>query len=130
MRVGAIEGTARWTRHARELQGPGFARFQRELTRYNSARLRAQLPDEAKDGAINREAAWARAEIQFVETLRRSIAPLIAKAPSDADGFLAWFEALKHSGPGQGDPLFPFLAEAASLEQMKWFLWQEIAGEA
>lgn len=30
----------------------------------------------------------------------------------------------------QGDPLFPWLTEEASLEQMKWFLYQEVAGEA
>jgi hypothetical protein len=37
---------------------------------------------------------------------------------------------LKLSGPGQGDPLFPWLAEHAELGEMKWFLTQEIAGEA
>ncbi len=37
---------------------------------------------------------------------------------------------LKGTGPGQGDPLFPWLATEASLEQMTWFLLQEVAGEA
>jgi hypothetical protein len=130
MKVNAIGGTARSPRHAGELQGLGFAKFQRELAHYNVTRFRAQLPEEAPDGAIGREATWARAEIEFIGALRRAIAPLTANLPEDVDGFLAWFEALKDRGPGQGDPLFPFLAEAASLEQMRWFLWQEVAGEA
>jgi hypothetical protein len=44
--------------------------------------------------------------------------------------FIAWFEDLKERGPGQDDPLFPWLATTASLEAMKWFLLQEVAGEA
>ncbi len=73
---------------------------------------------------------WARAEVDFVETLRRAVAPLAPNIPAKVDGFIAWFEALKQTGPGQGDPLFPFLAETATFEQMKWFLRQEVAGEA
>jgi hypothetical protein len=130
MKGNAIGGTARSMRHAGELQGPGFAKFQRELARYNAARFRAQLPEEAPAASVSREAIWARAEIEFVEALRRVVTPLAVNVPKDVDGFIAWFEELKHAGPGQGDPLFPFLAETASLEQMKWFLWQEVAGEA
>jgi hypothetical protein len=43
---------------------------------------------------------------------------------------VAWFEALKENGPGQGDALFPWLAEQATLEEMRWFVEQEAAGEA
>jgi hypothetical protein len=43
---------------------------------------------------------------------------------------LAWFEGLRDRGPGQGDPLFPWLADHADREQMRWFLGQEAAGEA
>jgi hypothetical protein len=53
-----------------------------------------------------------------------------AAAPADADAFLAWFEALREMGPGQGDPIFPWLAERAPLEAMRWFIRQEIGGEA
>jgi hypothetical protein len=31
---------------------------------------------------------------------------------------------------GQGDALFPWLATSATVEQMRWFLLQEVAGEA
>ena len=53
-----------------------------------------------------------------------------AEAPADPDGFVAWFEELDRTGPGQNDPLFPWLAEQASLEEMCWFMTQEVAGEA
>lgn len=118
------------TQYAGELDGQGFTKFQKQLTRYNAVRFNARLPDELGYGALEREARWARAEVEFVESLRRAIAPLAASIPTGIDSFIAWFEALKQTGPGQGDPLFPFLAGAASLEQMKWFLLQEVAGEA
>ena len=71
-----------------------------------------------------------RAEAATVEAIRAEIAPAAARAPSDANAFVAWFEDLKTAGPGQGDPLFPWLAETADLDAMKWFLTQEAAGEA
>ncbi len=52
------------------------------------------------------------------------------EAPQSADGFVEWFEDLKNTGPGQGDPLFPWLAQEATLEQVRWFFEQEAAGEA
>ena len=39
-------------------------------------------------------------------------------------------EDLRETGPGQGDLLFPWLAETASLAEMRWFIVQEIGGEA
>ena len=53
-----------------------------------------------------------------------------ARAPTDVDGFIAWFEQLQDMGPGQGDALFPWLAETASRDQLRWFFEQEAAGEA
>ena len=44
--------------------------------------------------------------------------------------FLKWFEDLKFNGPGQDDSLFAWLATACSLAEMRWFLAQEVAGEA
>jgi len=119
-----------WIRGAGELSGPGFAAFQRGLTAYNSARMQPGLPDEAPDDALALEHAVAQAEITFIEAQRKAIAPLVADVPSGADAFMAWYEGLRQTGPGQGDPLFPWLAASASSEQMKWFLLQEVAGEA
>ena len=76
------------------------------------------------------EHAFRLRENAFVEEERARIAEKAAEAPSDVEGFVAWFEALKESGPGQNDPLFPWLAEEAPREAMIWFLSQEVAGEA
>ena len=70
------------------------------------------------------------AEGDYIEAVRKEIAPLVAGIPSGVDDFIDWFEELKHSGPGQGDPLFPWLADSASRDEMLWFLTQEVAGEA
>ena len=121
---------ADWTKWAQQLTGSRFAQFQTELTKYNAQRFQPALPEDAPAHHIERETRIAAAEIAFVESLRAAIAPLTRSIPADVDGFIAWFEALKHSGPGQGDPLFPWLARHASLEQMKWVLLQEVAGEA
>src|SRR5947207_2192532 len=122
--------TIEWTRWASELTGPRFAQFQTELAEYNAGRFRPSLPEETPPDQPVRECRVAQAEITFVESLRKAIAPRTGNIPSDVDGFIDWFERLKESGPGQGDPLFPWLARKATLEQMTWFLWQEVAGEA
>jgi len=69
-------------------------------------------------------------EGDFIERARTEAAPWLVDLPATADAFVAWFEALKGSGPGEADPLFPWLAETASMEEMRWFLLQEVAGEA
>lgn len=121
---------AGWTRWASELEGSRFAEFQSALTTYNAHRFQPGLPGEAPQDELAREGTVARAEIEFVESLREVIVPLTFDIPQDADEFIGWFEQLKDTGPGQGDPLFPWLARAASIEQMKWYLFQEVAGEA
>lgn len=69
-------------------------------------------------------------EIAFVEELREEVLTQAAEVPRDAPAFVEWFENLKETGPGQGDPLFPWLAEEASRDEICWFLEQEAAGEA
>ena len=119
-----------WTEGARELTGRRFVEFQIALTAYNSRRLEPALPEEVAPGDLDIENAVARAEINFIEAQRTLVAPLVADIPSNADDFIGWFERLKETGPGQGDPLFPWLATTANAQQMKWFLLQEVAGEA
>jgi hypothetical protein len=106
------------------------AGLQRRLAYWNRTRLAPQLPASDWQGEIGREAAMRRVEVAFLEALRREAAPAAAEVPSDPDSFLAWYEGLKATGPGQGDPLFPWIAERASLADMRWFLEQEAAGEA
>ena len=71
-----------------------------------------------------------RVEGDWLESFRARVAPRAAEAPHDADGFVRWFEDLEYAGPGQGDALFPWLAQHATMRQMCWFLTQEVAGEA
>jgi len=119
-----------WIRGATDLHGPRFAEFQAALTHYNAQRFQPGLPEDASEDQPSEERTVAAAEIDFIEALRREIAPLTDGIPDDSDGFLSWFERLKDTGPGQGDPLFPWLATRATAEQMRWFLLQEVAGEA
>src|SRR5947209_7559513 len=119
-----------WTRHAASLAGPGFALFHRKLAEFNHRRLQPQLPASGWSARIREQCLIVQAETEYVEAARREIAPLLADIPTSADGFIDWFEALETNGPGQGDPLFPWLATSASLEQIKWFVEQEVAGEA
>lgn len=71
-----------------------------------------------------------RLELGFIEELRGQVSGEAAEAPSDPDGFIIWFEDLRAKGPGQHDRLFPWLAEEADRNDLRWFLSQEAAGEA
>jgi hypothetical protein len=104
--------------------------FQRRLNAWNRERLSPALPSADWPARIAEDAAWLEREGRFVEQERRVVSERAATAPRDADAFVTWFEALKDDGPGQNDPLFPWLAESAPLESMRWFLQQEVAGEA
>lgn len=103
---------------------------QRGLARWNRTRLAPAFPDETWPAAEAHDARMRRHEGEFLDALRSRAAARAAGAPTDPDGFLDWFEALREVGPGQDDPLFPWLAESADREQMRWFLGQEAAGEA
>ena len=119
-----------WTTFASQLDGPGFARFQRKLTKFNRRRLEPSLPEPGWRGDVGEQCRVLQAEDAFVEAVRAEIAPLVADIPQDVDAFIAWFERLRENGPGQGDALFPWLAAKATLPQMIWFIEQEVAGEA
>ena len=103
---------------------------QRRLARWNRDRLAPGFPTDDWRAALDRDGRMMRVEGEFLEQLRAEVADDAAAAPTDADGFVAWFEALEKTGPGQHDPLFPWLADHASLEELRWFFEQEAAGEA
>lgn len=100
------------------------------LLRFNRSRLAPGFPTDGWRASVQAETQLRLLEGEYVESERQRMAAWAAEAPEDADGFIAWFEDLKETGPGQQDPLFPWLATQASLEQMRWFLTQEVAGEA
>lgn len=104
--------------------------FQQGLARWNQERLGPALPGENWLTVLDRDHRMLRLEGRFVDELRTEVAAQAAEAPTDPEGFVDWFEGLKIHGPGQSDPLFPWLAESASRDEIRWFLQQEAAGEA
>ncbi len=104
--------------------------FQRALAHWNRERLAPAFPEADWQKRMDRDMRMLRLEGGFLEELRAEVRAEAASAPTDADGFVAWFEALKENGPGQNDPLFPWLAEIASRDELRWFFEQEAAGEA
>jgi hypothetical protein len=107
-----------------------YDEFQQALARWNRERLAPAFPTADWPMRLDRDNRMLRLEGAFLEELRRDVAEEAAAVPTDPEGFVAWFEGLKQVGPGQGDPLFPWLAEQADRDQIRWFLEQEAAGEA
>ncbi|RST31413.1 iron-containing redox enzyme family protein [Sphingomonas ginkgonis] len=104
--------------------------FQQSLARWNRTRLAPAFPGPDAAAAIDRNARMKRLEIGFLEELRAEVARRAAEAPTDPTGFIAWFEQLEQEGPGQHDPLFAWIADEASLDELRIYLTQEAAGEA
>jgi hypothetical protein len=102
----------------------------RTLAHWNHRRLQPAMPHDMWEDELEEEARMRLIEGRWIESLRRDIRARAAAAPRDVEGFTRWFIALERSGPGQHDPLFGWLAEEASAEEMNWFLTQEAAGEA
>lgn len=109
---------------------PDAEALHKGLAHWNHRRLAVATPGEDWRAEINENARMQRLEGAYVEAFRARVAPLVADVPTDPAGFIAWFEQLKTSGPGQWDPLFDWLACEAGLGDLQWFLTQEAAGEA
>jgi hypothetical protein len=101
-----------------------------ELTQLNRERLAPAQPTEDWRTALAREHAWRTRELEFLEDELAALRPRASQAPRTSRAFVAWFEDLKATGPGQGDPLFPWLATTADASAMRWFMKQEVSGEA
>jgi hypothetical protein len=104
--------------------------LQQQLARWNRGRLALGKPGGDWREALADEHRMRLLEGEWIEACRREVADRAAEAPTEPDAFVAWFETLQQTGPGQGDPLFPWLAEQASMDDFRWFLTQEAAGEA
>lgn len=104
--------------------------FQQSLAHWNRERLSPGFPGEDAGVVIERDARMARLELGFLEDLRAEITDEAESAPTAPSEFIAWFEELERSGPGQHDPLFQWIEEEATLEDLCWYLTQEAAGEA
>ena len=104
--------------------------FQRGLAHWNRERLQPGFPTDDWQNQLDRDQRMLRLEGAFLEELRAEIQAEAAEAPTDVEGFIAWFEGLKETGAGQGDALFPWLADEATRDELRWFFEQEAAGEA
>jgi len=104
--------------------------FQRGLAHWNRERLEPGFPSDDWQRRFERDMRMERLQGAFLEELRAEVIDEAAAAPTNVDGFIDWFEGLQATGPGQGDPLFPWLAEQADRDQLRWFFEQEAAGEA
>ncbi|SOD25708.1 Iron-containing redox enzyme [Variovorax sp. YR752] len=102
----------------------------RHLARFNAERLRLGSPSPQWQDDLAREHACRLLEGKYLEALRATVQTAAAASAGNAGHFIGWFESLAHTGPGQHHPLFDWLADEATLPQMRWFLTQEAAGEA
>jgi hypothetical protein len=104
--------------------------FHRALARFNSVRMAVATPSPRWSNDLDEEYNYRLAEGHFLEKLRAAVASQVPASFRSADQFVGWFESLAVNGPGQQHPLFDWLADHATLTQMRWFLTQEAAGEA
>lgn len=104
--------------------------FQRGLAQWNRLRLAPGLANDDWQAALERDHKMLRLQGGFLEELCDEVKAQAAEVPTEAAAFVEWFEALKTDGPGQEDALFPWLAEEASRDELRWFFEQEAAGEA
>ena len=77
------------------------------LQTLNEARLR---PSTRPALALDEEMRLRAIEGDFLATARADVAGRAAAAPRTAPEFMQWFEALRETGPGQNDRLFPSIA--------------------
>ncbi len=106
------------------------AQLHRELQALNAWRLEPTLEHVLLDDVLPEETGRRLLEDDFLASCRAAEVANAAVAPRDPEAFIAWFEGVRVTGPGQHDPLFPWLEHVASLDELRWFVRQEIAGEA
>jgi hypothetical protein len=100
------------------------------LAKYNQQRLTPQVPTHDWRQKMQEDHRLELLEGDILEIERAEVMALAADAPFRSSEFIKWFEELKNTGPGQNDPLFDWLETSANLQQMTWFIKQEVAGEA
>ena len=104
--------------------------FHQELAHFNVARVAVSVPSACWNADLETEFEHRVAEDQYLEALRLQVALLLPLQHGNTDNFINWFESLAADGPGQQQTLFDWLEQSATLQQRRWFLTQEVAGEA
>ena len=101
-----------------------------QLTQFNQQRLAPNFIHNNWAVKALHEVHILIKEGDFVESQRQHVQQYLVHMPDEPEAFMQWFSNLKTEAPGQGDALFPWLATQADMQQMRWFLQQEAAGEA
>lgn len=104
--------------------------FHSKLASFNAKRLLPIPADPQWEIGLAAEFRHRIKEERFISGMASEVAARLDGLPAEPGEFMQWFDHLRHDGPGQNDALFPWLATAATLDQMRWFLTQEAAGEA
>jgi len=100
------------------------------LTDFNRARLAPSTDVGTWAKRMRHELEMRALENHFVEAERARVVRTAIQAPKEAEAFVSWFAALKDNGEGQHDPFFAWLAEKASLFELRWYLNEELAASA
>ena len=119
-----------WLAFAAHIDGPGFARFQRALTRYNRRRLIAVLPDPAWRAHVRAEARVVEAEGEFMEAMRQEIAPLVADIPQRGRRFHRLVRAIARDRARPGRSAVSLARRDRHARADEMVSDQEVAGEA
>ena len=114
----------------RPVSGQDQTTLHRRLAHWNKSRLAPGFPVEDWEAGAREDFRMQLIERAAIEQSRRKVVHIAAAVPRQADAFVEWYSNLRVLGPGQGDPLFPWLAQQADLTAMRWFVQQEAAGEA
>jgi hypothetical protein len=69
-------------------------------------------------------------EGEWIEAERTVVAGQAREVPRSPDAFARWLAALDLDAPGRRDPLLGWIAARATLDQVHWFLQQELVTEA
>lgn len=104
--------------------------FHTRLAKHNASRLAVGVPSVTWENDEFLDSKFRLLEGKYLEELRQSIRVLAEGHEESTIHFVDWFKSLAEWGPGQHHPLFDWLEHNANLEEMKWFLTQEVAGEA
>ena len=114
-------------RRSDELVHRGLAT--RNLRRRSPTDLVGHDDIEAVNNELRELAAMQYVENKFVSDALTFVAQHAAEAPVDADGFIGWLGHLRHSGPGQLDPILTWLSNCADEEALRWHVQQELAAD-
>ena len=114
--------------HSFEAQSPELLHVL--LSQFNASRVAVGVPTCDWETEEFRTIELRILEGRYLENLRMQVSDLSKGHEGSAEHFVEWFTALQDNGPGQHHPLFDWIESEASLEQLKWFLTQEVAGEA